>query len=171
MGGGDANATARFGDNQSFNPRPRGRGRLSALAILTIICGVSIHAPVGGGDPGFCFGAGGQSVSIHAPVGGGDFLSHAANPHCCKFQSTPPWEGATVDAVRKAQEHTVSIHAPVGGGDKGLDMNPHQIAVSIHAPVGGGDSTSSPALLRIFTFQSTPPWEGATVTQWSGHKR
>ena len=148
---------------RGFNPRPRGRGRLAKFQHAGRHSDVSIHAPVGGGDP------------IPANI----TMTTTA------FQSTPPWEGATRAKSPGRTWWRVSIHAPVGGGDHN-DLDLCLIfAVSIHAPVGGGDLWPSsgytgragfnprprgrgrqPAGLSMGTpvrFQSTPPWEGATT--------
>ena len=170
----------------SFNPRPRGRGRLPFFRRLRVAWQfqstppwegataaiqrsdtaqkVSIHAPVGGGDSRIRQERSGVQVSIHAPVGGGDVTRFnrrlgvaGFNPRprgrgrramlgeagsTMLFQSTPPWEGATLPGQSSYRSVTVSIHAPVGGGD--------------------GYCRGCPTQRQ--GFQSTPPWEGATLT-------
>ncbi len=177
----------------SFNPRPRGRGRLLSDAGHTNWGDVSIHAPVGGGDRAKRVITYLQQVSIHAPVGGGDGSPYAGrvwgccfNPRprgrgrllpCAKtnfpksFQSTPPWEGATLPGLKTRVTPLVSIHAPVGGGDLAKRLVCRAFPGFNPRPRGrgrrpaGGRSGCGPE------FQSTPPWEGATQGVFNRHWR
>ncbi len=80
-----------------------------------------------------------------------------------RFQSTPPWEGATINRIPEIRILSVSIHAPVGGGDTGGGLNEAYVALFQSTPPWEGATWQDLFDGIDEMFQSTPPWEGATL--------
>ncbi len=79
--------------------------------------GISIHAPLAGGDVLLHGFHRLYQISIHAPLAGGDQLMMAQGIDAVEFQSTPPSRGATAKPVNAVLHGVISIHAPLAGGD------------------------------------------------------
>ena len=104
---------------------------------------------------------------------------------CCNiFQSTPPVRGATLQRLRRLQQHNISIHAPRAGGDNGgcshkITARPHFNPrppcggrpgddpdrksvgwISIHAPRAGGDIEAAQENAFMSDFNPRPPCGG-----------
>ena len=103
-----------------FNPRPRTRGRQLLGSTGRKKMKVSIHAPVRGGDVlMYQFPIHRNSdVSIHAPVRGGDEPPRQSWLDAFKFQSTPPYEGATDMPDRNVRIYEFQSTPPYEGATK-----------------------------------------------------
>ena len=88
---------------------------------------------------------------------------HASGNTRCKFQSTPPVQGATPRVCDIIMSEYISIHAPCAGGDACFGSNHSCNFISIHAPCAGGDVMAIKFSMFMKVFQSTPPVQGATV--------
>ena len=84
------------------------------------------------------------------------------------FQSTPPCEGATQSAWKKAGISRFQSTPPCEGATTTKGAMASEAIVSIHAPVRGGDPSRYEAINFTNEFQSTPPCEGATIAYISG---
>jgi len=117
---------------------------------------------VGGGDPRVFPECPESSCFNPRPRGRGRLMYGSDELDEVKFQSTPPWEGATTD-LRGAFTQIASFNPrPRGRGrprDRGGSgrrdgFNPR--------PRGRGRPLWFVIAPRTRWFQSTPPWEGAT---------
>ena len=180
-------ATCRFDQpahlNPRFNPRPP-HGRRPAGANVDRGGGVSIHAPLTGGDllarmltEAAVFQSTPPSreatttscrrwlpgrVSIHAPLTGGDICAVGRWIQPGAFQSTPPSREATTTSCRRWLPGRVSIHAPLTGGDVNI--------ISFLTPASSFNPRPPHGRRRRHpvgdgcqdAFQSTPPSREAT---------
>ena len=192
----------------SFNPRPRARGRQFLMASCDDILAFQSTPPCEGATLQVSHGGEAHGVSIHAPVRGGDAFSPApgsggmgfnprprargrqlsprplggkikfqSTPPCegatlisftrigpvSAFQSTPPCEGATMQQESTLSTNWVSIHAPVRGGDLG-GVHKHLPETRFNPrPRARGRPAPAAKSERLEPFQSTPPCEGATA--------
>ncbi len=96
-----------------FNPRTH-VGCDDALAVLTAIPCVSIHAPTWGATIEHNIRYFAVAVSIHAPTWGATLLNSRLMLSELMFQSTHP-RGVRLDLAKSTLNLNVSIHAPTWG--------------------------------------------------------
>ena len=103
---------------------------------------ISIHAPRTGSDTIIDYQSAGFTISIHAPRTGSD-----------------------TGQLATELGNVISIHAPRTGSDSAPPQYYSNVPISIHAPRTGSDTTSSMQRYHMWTFQSTLPARGATLSQ------
>ena len=116
------------------------RGATSLIALLSVLCYVSIHAPRAGRDP----------------------INQTATTGRKEFQSTRPMRGATSykrdgAAVKKFQ----STRPMRGATSLTFLFPPYLICFNPRAPCGARHFADA-TLITILMFQSTRPMRGAT---------
>ncbi len=171
---------------KAFQSTPPSRGATLPHEVPHPPQGISIHAPLAGGDAGYPaaprflrrFQSTPPSRGATAQIG----LLYDVKQ---EFQSTPPSRGATGYRLLLTLRRVISIHAPLAGGDRGSHDLRRAQHISIHAPLAGGDLDPAKALgllpisihaplaggdgMPVFgeafglIFQSTPPSRGATA--------
>ena len=170
-----------------FNPRPPRGGRRAASRNGRYFCGISIHAPREGGDPGAdtartehynfnprpprggrprCCDSGARSdryFNPRPPQGGRPAAAEQTHPAAGPFQSTPPARGATPPPLGKLSNRVNFNPRPPRGGRLPIQCGLGSLlGISIHAPREGGDVTTILNSGIPVEFQSTPPARGAT---------
>ncbi len=141
--------------------------------------GVSIHAPLTGGDvpcgssrpSRSCFNPRPPHGRRHHRTGlppaqtgfnprpphGRRPLHFFRSPTSKTFQSTPPSREATAQGTSVRIYPDVSIHAPLTGGDEHFHNPATPKTVSIHAPLTGGDGSTVDEWARFKGFNPRPP--------------
>jgi len=145
---------------------------------------VSIHAPPHGRRQKPRVLAKRDGVSIHAPLTGGDLPDSASLLRPSWFQSTPPSREATSRARERMVNRMFQSTPPSREATRGraivqvgrlfqstppsreatrdADRDAADDLVSIHAPLTGGDTRRLPVIDIERQFQSTPPSREAT---------
>ncbi len=147
---------------------------------------ISIHGPRGGPDlrrgrglePGRIFQStgpvGGPTaknrvaerlgfISIHGPRGGPDLFYSCPLGLSPNFNPRAPW-GARPEARDLYAEEDISIHGPRGGPDQRAVLLVPGQRISIHGPRGGPDASMRSLSDWAFSFQSTGPVGGPTIS-------
>ena len=117
------------------------------------------------------------SASLSAPTTMGFQSTRPLRGATCKtrrgclrveFQSTRPLRGATrISETPPLTTAYFNPRAPCGARLKSRQMTDCIVVISIHAPLAGRDGELFGILGKLFTFQSTRPLRGATVSGYT----
>ena len=102
-----------------------------------------------------------RGISIHAPLTGGDGPHHASIGDYIIFQSTPPSRGATHGFWGALKRGNVFQSTPPSrGATRRETPGRGHYQISIHAPLTGGDGDNVAGGRKLIHFNPRPPHGG-----------